>query len=108
MLGALAVIGLTYLWAGEAFTHFLYPGHETAAAFMRAAEWNRSFFDLVVGCAAILIVAAWGMIYGKAKGVKLLMPPWIETLRARAYVTFLNGLYVEDLMRMLGRTAFRR
>lgn len=108
MLGALAVIGLTYLWAGEAFTHFLYPGHETAAAFMRAAEWNRSFFDVVVGCAVILIIAAWGMIYGKAKGVKLLMPPWIETLRARAYVTFLNGLYVEDLMRMLGRTASRR
>ena len=86
----------------------LFRSHETAAAFMRAAEWNRLFFDLVVGCVVLLIIAAWGMIYGKAKGVKLLMPAWIETLRARAYVTFLNGLYVEDLMRMIGRTAFRR
>ena len=44
-----------------------------------------TYFTLVVGCAVILIIAAWGMIYGKAKGVKLLMPPWIETLRARLH-----------------------
>jgi NADH-quinone oxidoreductase subunit L len=36
------------------------------------------------------------------------MPAWIETLRVRAYVMFLNGLYVEDLVRMIGRVAFRR
>ncbi|MBA5871342.1 MAG: NADH-quinone oxidoreductase subunit L [Nitrospira sp. CR2.1] len=108
MLGALAFIGLTYLWAGEAFTHFLYPTHDTAAGFMRAAEWNRSLFDAVVGLVVMLILAAWGMIYGKAKGVTLLMPAWMEQLRARAYVMFLNGLYVEDLVRMIGRAAFRR
>lgn len=108
MLGALAVIGLTYLWAGEAFTHFLYPAHDAAASFMRAAEWNRSLFDAVVGLAVMFILAAWGMIYGKAKGVKLLMPAWMDQLRARAYVMFLNGLYVEDLVRVIGRAAFRR
>ncbi len=108
MLGALAFIGLTYLWAGEAFTHFLYPTHDTAAGFMRAAEWNRSLFDAVVGLVVMLILAAWGMIYGKAKGVTLLMPAWMEQLRARGYVMFLNGLYVEDLVRMIGRAAFRR
>lgn len=108
MLGALAFIGLTYLWAGEAFTHFLYPTHDAAASFMRAAEWNRSLFDAVVGLTVMLILAAWGMIYGKARGVKFLMPAWMEQLRARAYVMFLNGLYVEDLVRMIGRVAFRR
>lgn len=108
MLGALAFIGLTYLWAGEAFTHFLYPTHDAAASFMRAAEWNRSLFDAVVGLTVMLILAAWGMIYGKARGVKFLMPAWMEQLRARAYVMFLNGLYVEDLVRMIGRAAFRR
>jgi NADH-quinone oxidoreductase subunit L len=108
MLGALALIGLTYLWAGEAFTHFLYPGHGTAAAYLQAAEWNRTLFEAVVGLVAIMIVGAWGVIYGKAKGVKLLMPAWIDTWRARAYVTFLNGLYVEDLVRMIGRKAFHR
>ncbi len=108
MLGALTVIGLTYLWAGEAFTHFLYPAHDAAASFMRAAEWNRTLFDAVVGLAVMFILAAWGMIYGKAKGVKLLMPAWMDQLRARAYVMFLNGLYVEDLVRVIGRAAFRR
>lgn len=108
MLGALAFIGLTYLWAGEAFTHFLYPAHDAAEGFMRAAEWNRSLFDAVVGVTVMLILAAWGMIYGKARGVKFLMPAWMEQLRARAYVMFLNGLYVEDLVRMIGRAAFRR
>ena len=48
------------------------------------------------------------MIYGKARGVKFLMPAWMDQLRARAYVMFLNGLYVEDLVRMIGRAAFRR
>ncbi len=108
MLVTLALIGLTYLWAGEAFTHFLYPDHGTAGAFVRAAEWNRSLFDAVVGFAVILILAAWAMIYGKAKGVRLLMPAWMDQLRARAYVTFLNGLYVEDLVRRIGRMTFRR
>ena len=108
MLGALALIGLTYLWAGEAFTHFLYPAHGIAASYVQAAEWNRALFDAVVGICAIMIVGAWGLIYGKAKGIKVLMPGWMESLRTRAYVAFLNGLYVEDVVRMIGRTGSRR
>ena len=108
MLGALALIGLTYLWAGEAFTHFLYPDPGIAESYVRSAEWNRSLFDAVVGLAVMLIVGAWGTIYGKARGVRLLMPAWMETWRARAYVIFLNGLYVEDVVRLIGRVACRR
>ena len=108
MLAALALIGLTYLWAGETFTHFLYPAHGVAASYVQAAEWNRSLFDAVVGISAIMIVGAWGLIYGKAKGIKVLMPMWMESLRTRAYVAFLNGLYVEDVVRMIGRAGSRR
>ena len=108
MLGALALIGLTYLWAGEAFTHFLYPAHGIAASYVQAAEWNRALFDAVVGVSAIMIVGAWGLIYGKAKGIKVLMPGWMESLRTRAYVAFLNGLYIEDMVRMIGRAGSRR
>ena len=108
MLGALALIGLTYLWAGEAFTHFLYPAHGIAASYVQAAEWNRSLFDAVIGFTAIMIVGAWGLIYGKAKGIKVLMPAWMESLRTRAYVAFLNGLYVEDVVRMIARSGSRR
>ena len=108
MLIALAMIGLTYLWAGEAFTHLLYPGDGEAAAYFQAAEWNRSLFDAFVAMAAVLVVAVWGLIYGEARGVKILVPGWMEQLRARAYVAFLHGLYVEDLVRMWGRALARR
>ena len=55
-----------------------------------------------------MIVGAWGLIYGKAKGIKVLMPGWMESLRTRAYVAFLNGLYIEDMVRMIGRAGSRR
>lgn len=99
MLGALALIGLTYLWAGESFTHLLYPGPDEAGHYFRAAEWHRSVFDAFIAVAAVLVVGAWGLIYGKAHGLRFLVPDWIDTLRTRAYVAFLNGLYVEDLVR---------
>jgi NADH-quinone oxidoreductase subunit L len=103
MLAALALIALTYLWAGEAFTHLLYPAPGEAASYLQAAEWHRSLFDAFVVLSALLVVGAWAVIYGEAKGVKFLMPPWIESLRARAYVAFLNGLYVEDFVRSFRR-----
>jgi NADH-quinone oxidoreductase subunit L len=103
MLAALAVIGLTYLWAGEAFTHFLYPAPGEAEAYLQAAQWNRTLFDFFVVLSTLLVVSVWGVIYGKAKGVTLLVPEWMESLRTRLYVACLNALYVEDLVRYLRR-----
>lgn len=103
MLAALALIGLTYLWAGQAFTHVLYPGPGESARYFRAAEWDRSLFDAFVLFSTMLVIAVWVLIYGKAHGVTLLMPAWAQALRTRAYVAFLHGLYVEDLVRALGR-----
>jgi NADH-quinone oxidoreductase subunit L len=103
MLAALAVIGLTYLWAGEAFTHFLYPAPGEAESYLQAAQWNRTLFDFFVVLSTLLVVSVWGVIYGKAKGVTLLVPEWMESLRTRLYVACLNALYVEDLVRYLRR-----
>jgi NADH-quinone oxidoreductase subunit L len=108
MIGALALIGLTYLWAAEAFTHFLYPAPGEADAYFQAAEWHPYLFDAFIGLSAVLVVGVWGLIYGKARGVKVLVPAWIEGLRTRAYVAFLNGLYVEDLARTFDRPSRRR
>lgn len=108
MLAALAVIGLTYLWAGEAFTHLLYPSPGEAAAYFHAAEWNRSLFDAFVIFSAILIVAVWVVIYGENRGVQLFVPKWVNQLRVRAYVSFLHGLYIEDFIHLLRRTMARR
>ena len=96
MVFTLSFIGLTYLWAGEAFTHFLYPEPGQAAAYFLAAAWPQALFEAVVGLSALLIVAVWGLLYAQAHGVRMLLPTWLETLQARAYVAFLNGLYVED------------
>jgi NADH-quinone oxidoreductase subunit L len=101
MIAALAFIGLTYLWAGEAFTHFLYPAPGQAAAYFQAAAWNEGLFEAFVALAALLIVVVWVVLYGKAHGYRLLLPAWLEPLHTRLYVAFLNALYVEDALQAL-------
>lgn len=107
MIATLTFIGLTYLWAGEAFTHFLYQDPGQVAAYFQAAAWNRNLFDAFVGLSALLIVAVWIVLYGKAHGMSLLRPAWLEQLHTRLYVVFLNGLYVEEAIQAL-RTALGR
>lgn len=103
MVATLAVISLTYLWAGEAFTGFLYSGPGEAAAYFQAASWHTGLFDAFVAVAAILVVGVWIFLYGEAHGVRFLVPAWLGTIRTRAYVAFLNGLYVEEVLQAWGR-----
>jgi NADH-quinone oxidoreductase subunit L len=102
MVATLTLIGLTYLWAAEAFTHFLYPAPGQVATYFEAAAWNQSLFDSFVALSAFLIVAVWVVLYGKAHGIRLLLPRWLDRLRDRLYVALLNGLYVEALLRAAG------
>ena len=101
MLVTLAFVGLTYLWAGEAFTHFLYPAPGTASAYFRTAAWNQGLFDAFVACSTLLVIGVWVVLYGKAHGVRLLLPSWLERLHTRLYVAFLSALYVEDIVRVV-------
>ncbi|KXK05116.1 MAG: putative NADH-quinone oxidoreductase subunit L [Nitrospira sp. OLB3] len=101
MLATLAFIGLTYLWAGETFTHFLYPAPGQAAAYFQVAGWNQGLFDAFMALSACMVIGVWMILYGKAHGVRILVPEWLRTLQAAAYVAFLNGLYVEDGLRAL-------
>jgi NADH-quinone oxidoreductase subunit L len=104
MVAALTFIGLTYLWAGEAFTHFLYPAPGQVAAYFEAAAWNQRLFDSFVALSTFLIVAVWVILYGKAHGMRLLLPRWLDGLRDRLYVALLSGLYVEALLKAAGAT----
>jgi NADH-quinone oxidoreductase subunit L len=99
MLGTLAFIGLTYLWAGESFTHFLYPAPGAAAAYFRAAAWSQGLFDAFVACSALLVIAVWVVLYGKAHGMRFLLPGWLEGFHTRLYVAFLSALHIEDILR---------
>lgn len=103
MVTTLSFIGLTYLWAGEAFTHFLYPVPGQAAAYFQAAAWPEGLFDAFVALSALLIVLVWVILYGKAHGMRLLLPQWLSTINSRIYVAFLSGLYVEDVLHALTR-----
>ncbi|HJU05607.1 MAG TPA: proton-conducting transporter membrane subunit, partial [Nitrospiraceae bacterium] len=103
MVATLSFIGLTYLWAGESFTHFLYPAPRQAAAYFEAAAWHRGLFDAFVALSALMIVAVWVVLYGKAHGMRLWLPTRLGSISARVYVAFLSGLYVEDLVQALAR-----
>jgi NADH-quinone oxidoreductase subunit L len=108
MVATLSFIGLTYLWAGEAFTHFLYPAPGQMAAYLEAAAWNQRLFDAFMALSTFLIVAVWIILYGKAHGMRLLLPHRLDELRDRLYVALLNGLYVEALLRAAGSTFGRK
>ncbi|MFO0775127.1 MAG: proton-conducting transporter membrane subunit [Nitrospiraceae bacterium] len=99
MVGALTLVGLTYLWAGETFTHLLYPVHGEAERYFAAAEWPRGLFDLFIAVAAVLVIAAWGNIYAKEHGHRWFAPGFLEARRVRFYVAFLNGLYTDEILR---------
>ncbi len=107
MVGTLSFIGLTYLWAGESFTHFLYPAPGEAAAYFRAAAWHHGLFDTFVALSALLIVAVWVILYAKAHGIRLLLPDALGAIYTRLYVAFLSGLYVENVLQVLARTPQR-
>jgi NADH-quinone oxidoreductase subunit L len=102
MVATLTLIGLTYLWAGEAFTHFLYPAPGQVAAYFEAASWNQRLFDSFLALTAVLIVAVWVVLYAKAHGMKLLLPRWLDQIRDRLYVALLSGLYIEAMLRSAG------
>ncbi len=101
MLATLTFIGLTYLWAGETFTHFLYPAPEQVAAYFQAAAWHQGLFDTVITLSALIIIGVWAVLYGNAHGYQPMLPAGLTALRTRLYVAFLGGLYVEDLLRAL-------
>jgi NADH-quinone oxidoreductase subunit L len=107
MLATLAFIGLTYLWAGESFTHFLYPRPGEPAAYFQAAAWPRGLFEAFVALSAVLVVGVWVVLYGRAHGLRLL-PDWVETIHIRLYVAFLHALYVEEAVQNIGGSPARQ
>jgi len=97
MVMALFAMVLTYLWAGESFTHFLYPGHGEVAHYLEAAALADWLFDVVVVLVTLLILAFWILLYTNARGQHLLMPDWVTALQTRLYVVLMNRLWIDAL-----------
>ncbi len=95
MIGALFFIGFIYLWAGEEFTHFLYPGHGVADSFFVAAAFNPQVFDMIILIATGLILFGWFVVYTNAKGQKIFISNWFVSVRKQMYILLINRFYID-------------
>lgn len=101
MLFTLLFVVFVYLFAVESFTAFLYPNPEDVASYFKAAQLPSRLFDMMIGAATLMTMIGWAYVYLKAQGRSLPMPTWIEGLRIRLYVLFLNRLYVDECLHRL-------
>ena len=97
MIAALFFIGFIYLWAGEAFTHFLYPGPGEASGYFMAASFNPLVFHSMILVTTGLILFGWFVVYSDAKGQKVFISEWLASVRKRAYVLLINRFYIDLL-----------
>ncbi len=107
MLLTLLFVVFVYLFAVESFTAFLYPNPAEVAAYFQAADLPDWLFDFIIIMATILTVASWSYLYMRAHGRTMWTPAWIERLRVRLYVLFMNRLYADELYQLLGQTMTR-
>jgi NADH-quinone oxidoreductase subunit L len=107
MLLSLFVVIVTYLFAAESFTHFLFPAAGEVASHFRAGALPGAVFDLVVGGAALLIIIAWILIYADAHGRSVPLPPWVRGLQIRFYLLLMNRLYLDAISRRIGERLTR-
>ncbi len=111
MVIALGLVVSTYLWAAEAFTHFLYPLPGEASRYFEIAAFPLWLFDLFVAAVTLLIIGGWVVIYTNIKGQHRFMPSWVAAMMPRFYVWFWNRLFIDALYakaaQAVNRLAFR-
>ena len=103
MLVTLLFVVFVYLIAVESFTEFLYPNPEEVAAYFKAAELPSRLFDMMIGAATLMTVIGWVYVYVRVHGRSVPMPAWINGIRIRLYVSFLNRLYLDECLHRLER-----
>jgi NADH-quinone oxidoreductase subunit L len=107
MLTILLFIVFVYLGAAEAFTRFLYPNPDDVASYFKAAALPDWMFDLIIIVATVLTIASWSYLYLTAHGRTVRMPAWVEGLRIRLYLPFMNRLYADEMFQLLGNGIMR-
>ncbi|WP_454062556.1 NADH-quinone oxidoreductase subunit 5 family protein [Candidatus Nitrospira salsa] len=107
MIAALFLIGFTYLWAGEAFTHFLYPEPGVADGFFLAAALNPIVFDMLIVVSTVLIFVGWIYAYTGAKGQKIFNAEKGQAILQKLYVLLINRLYVDFIYMRWGNALFQ-
>ena len=95
MIAALFLIVFVYLWAGEEFTHYLYPGPGVAESYFVAAAFNPLVFDAIIVISTAFILFGWFAVYTNAKGQKIFITRWIISIRKQLYILLINRFYVD-------------
>ena len=107
MLFTLLFVVFNYLFAVETFTEFLYPNPEEVASYFKAADLPDWLFDLIIITSTLMTIAGWSYLYLRAHGRTVWTPTWIEGVRVRLYVLFMNRLYADELYQLLEKTVMR-
>ncbi len=107
MLLTLLFIVFVYLFAVVSFTTFLYPNPEEVASYFQAAALPNWLFDVMIAMATLMTISGWTYLYMRAHGRTMWMPAWIEGVRIRLYVLFMNRLYADEVYQKLGKVLTR-
>ncbi len=103
MVLTLILIVFTYLWAGELFTHFLYPDPGLAAYYFEVAALHPLLFDLAIIVATLGTVLIWVNLYAEAHGKRREKPAWMSALEEKTYVFCMKGFYIDGLYQRLNQ-----
>ncbi|MBI3622131.1 MAG: hypothetical protein HY208_08100 [Nitrospirae bacterium] len=108
MLLALVLVVMTYLFAAEAFTYFLYPAPGEVAFYFEAAALPVWLFDGIVVVTALFVIVGWVTLYARSSGRAIRLPDWftnrLERWQVRFYLFLINRLYLDALALALNRT----
>lgn len=107
MLLTLLFVVFVYLFAVVSFTAFLYPDPEEVASYFQAAALPNWLFDVMIVMATLMTISGWIYLYMRAHGRTMWMPTWIEGVRIRLYVVFINRLYTDEIYELLGKSLMR-
>lgn len=107
MIVTLFLIGFVYLWAGESFTHFLYPAPGVADGFFQAAALPSQVFDAFIVLSTFVVLFGWVIVYTNSRGQKIFNPQWVLSIRQRLYVILINRCYVDSMYERLGHGLLR-
>jgi NADH-quinone oxidoreductase subunit L len=107
MLLTLLFVVFVYLFAVESFTSFLYPNPREVASYFKAADLPDWLFDVIILTATVMTIVSWSYLYMRTHGRTMWASAWIDGLRSRLYVLFMNRLYADELYQFLEQTIMR-
>ncbi|MDZ4838361.1 MAG: proton-conducting transporter membrane subunit [Candidatus Melainabacteria bacterium] len=104
MVLTVSFIVLTYVWATETFTYFLYPTAGEASGYFSAAAFPVWMFDSLIGVILLLLLSGWYLNIIDRHKAESLIPRWTIGFSPVLYMWLWNRLYVDQLYLIFGRS----